>query len=70
MQASAEHTISTPEQLDALFGEVAEASQKKEIPYLHPHYQALIQASPFAILATSCEKYDLELPGRQRRTLY
>lgn len=53
MQASAEHTISTPEQLDALFGEVAEASQKKEISYLHPHYQALIQASPFAILATS-----------------
>lgn len=53
MQASAKHTISTPEQLDALFGEVAEASQKKEIPYIHPHYQALIEASPFAILATS-----------------
>jgi uncharacterized protein len=42
MQTSAEHTISTPEQLDALFGEVAEASQKKEISYIHPHYQALI----------------------------
>jgi PPOX class probable FMN-dependent enzyme len=53
MQTSAEHTISTPEQLDALFGEVAEASQKKEISYIHPHYQALIEASPFAILATS-----------------
>lgn len=31
MQASAEHTISTPEQLDALFGEVAEASRKNTI---------------------------------------
>ncbi len=53
MQTSAEHTISTPEQLDALFREVAEASQNKEISYIHPHYQALIEASPFAILATS-----------------
>lgn len=53
MQTSAEHTINTPEQLDALFGDVAEASQKKEISYVHPHYQALIEASPFAILATS-----------------
>jgi len=53
MRASEPHIINTPEQLDALLGEVAEASQKKEIPYLHPHYQTLIEASPFAILATS-----------------
>jgi uncharacterized protein len=47
------HTITTLEQLGTLIGEVGEASVRKEIPFLHPHYQALIAASPFAILATS-----------------
>ncbi len=39
--------------LEALYGEVGEASALKEIGYLHPHYAAFIKASPFAILATS-----------------
>lgn len=47
------HTISTPAQLAALFGEVGESSLKKEVAFVHPHYRALIEASPFAILATS-----------------
>ena len=47
------YQINTLEQLDQLFGEVGEASIKKEVAYLHPHYQALIAASPFALLATS-----------------
>lgn len=38
--------------LEALFGPVAEASRRKEAAYLHPAYQAMIAASPFAVLAT------------------
>lgn len=45
--------IQNLDQLTALFGDVGEASIKKEISYLHPHYQSLINASPFALLATS-----------------
>jgi PPOX class probable FMN-dependent enzyme len=47
------HTIATVAQLEALFGQPGEASLKKEVPYLHPCYQALIAASPFAVLATT-----------------
>jgi PPOX class probable FMN-dependent enzyme len=47
------HAIDTVEKLEALFGEAGEASLKKEVPYLHPAYQALIAASPFAVLATT-----------------
>jgi uncharacterized protein len=47
------HTISTLPELEALFGLVSEAARRKEISYLHPVYQAMIAASPFAILATS-----------------
>ena len=47
------HTIETPAELEALLGPVAEASLRKESPTLHPHYRAMIQASPFALLATS-----------------
>jgi predicted pyridoxine 5'-phosphate oxidase superfamily flavin-nucleotide-binding protein len=46
------HAIETTEQLAALFGQPGEASLKKEVQYLHPAYQALIAASPFAVLAT------------------
>ncbi|MET3916375.1 PPOX class probable FMN-dependent enzyme [Variovorax sp. OAS795] len=47
------HAIQTIAQLEALFGQPGEASLKKEVPYLHPSYQALIAASPFAVLATT-----------------
>lgn len=47
------HVISTPEQLASLFEPVGDASIKKEVPTVHPCYRALIEASPFAILATS-----------------
>lgn len=46
------HTIDTLAQLEALFGQPGEAALKKEVPYLHPAYQAMIAASPFAVLAT------------------
>jgi PPOX class probable FMN-dependent enzyme len=47
------HHVTTLDQLEALFGEVSEASRKKEVGYLHPLYQAWIAASPFAVLATA-----------------
>ena len=47
------HVIESIAELEALFGPVGEASIRKEVPFLHPHYQALIKASPFAVLATS-----------------
>jgi len=39
--------------LEMLYGGPAAASIKKEIQYVHPHYQAFIEAAPFAVLATS-----------------
>jgi uncharacterized protein len=44
--------INTLAQLETLFGEVGEASLKKEVPFIHPLYQTWIEASPFAVLAT------------------
>ena len=46
------HTIANLAQLEALFGEVGESSRRKEVDHLHPVYRSLIEASPFAILAT------------------
>jgi PPOX class probable FMN-dependent enzyme len=45
--------VTTLEELDALYGAPAAASLVKEVDHLTPHYRALIQASPFALLATS-----------------
>jgi len=53
MMLERSHTIETPAALEALLGPVAESSLRKESPTLHPHYRAMIQASPFALLATS-----------------
>ncbi len=47
------HRIESLAELEALFGPVGEASIRKEVPFLHPHYQAVIKASPFAVLATA-----------------
>ena len=47
------HDITRIEQLEALFDAAGEASLRKEVDHVHPHYRALIEASPFAILATS-----------------
>lgn len=45
--------IHTLDQLESLFGAVGEASLKKDVPHIHPMYRQLIEASPFAVLATS-----------------
>jgi PPOX class probable FMN-dependent enzyme len=45
--------ITTVEELEALYGQPAEPSVIKEVDRLTPHYRTLIEASPFAVLATS-----------------
>jgi PPOX class probable FMN-dependent enzyme len=45
--------ITTLEQLQAIYGEPGETSIVKEVNWITPHYRALIEASPFAVLATS-----------------
>jgi hypothetical protein len=46
------YEIDSLEKLETLFGKVSEASLKKEVPSIHPLYQAWIEASPFVVLAT------------------
>ena len=48
-----DHIIRDIAALEALYGEVGEASALKEISYLHPHYAAFVKASPFMMLATA-----------------
>jgi len=49
---SNEHRITDVENLERLYGAPSGAAVEKEIEYLHPHYQELIAASPFFVLAT------------------
>lgn len=46
------HRIADVETLEKLYGMPSGAAVEKEIDYLHPHYQKLIAASPFFVLAT------------------
>jgi PPOX class probable FMN-dependent enzyme len=50
-----QHIVSTAEQLASLFDPVAPASYSKQVSFIHPHYRALIEASPFVVLATNGE---------------
>jgi uncharacterized protein len=52
-RSNSEHSIRTLEQLQSLFGQVNESSSRKEVDFIHPKYRAMIEASPFAILATA-----------------
>lgn len=45
--------ITTPEQLEAIYGRPAEPSVVKQVARLTPEYRAMIDASPFVALATS-----------------
>ncbi|RYF35529.1 MAG: pyridoxamine 5'-phosphate oxidase family protein [Comamonadaceae bacterium] len=47
------HTIADLASLDALFDVPGDASLKKESSFLHPVYRQWIEASPFAVLATT-----------------
>ena len=46
-------TISTVDELEALYGLPKETSTAKEINWVSAEYRALIEASPFAVLATN-----------------
>lgn len=50
--ASEAHRISDVETLEKLYGLPSGAPVEKEIDYLHPHYQRLVAASPFFVLAS------------------
>ena len=47
------HIIRDAALLHQLYGSPPEASLSKEVDHVHPHYRALIEASPFVVLATS-----------------
>ncbi|MBM3356156.1 MAG: pyridoxamine 5'-phosphate oxidase family protein [Betaproteobacteria bacterium] len=46
------HRIADTETLEKLYGAPSGAAVEKEIDYLHPHYQSMIAASPFFVLAS------------------
>jgi len=46
-------TITSIDQLEALYGQPNEASTVKEVDRITPQYRAYVEASPFALLATS-----------------
>lgn len=46
------HTLTTLEALEARYAEPGAASLAKEVDYLHPHYRAFVEASPFCLLST------------------
>jgi len=46
------HRITDVATLEKLYGAPSGAAVDKEVGYLHPHYQKLIAASPFFVLAT------------------
>lgn len=46
------HAIATLAELESLYAEPGAASLAKEIDYLHPHYRAFVEASPFCLLST------------------
>ena len=53
MHTDPAHLIADADTLQALYGSSGEASLKKEVDHVHPHYRAFIEAAPFAVLATS-----------------
>jgi PPOX class probable FMN-dependent enzyme len=50
---STDSRINTIEQLEAIYGQPSQPSQVKEVTWITPHYRAMIEASPFAVLGTS-----------------
>jgi uncharacterized protein len=48
-----QHQITTLEQLKAIYGEPVGNAVVKELDHVSDHYRAMIEASPFVVLATS-----------------
>jgi PPOX class probable FMN-dependent enzyme len=60
-------TISTIEELETIYDKPLETSIAKEVHHITSHYRALIEASPFAVLATAApEGLDCSPRGDQR----
>jgi PPOX class probable FMN-dependent enzyme len=54
MDAMSDDSLIRDEQaLEAIYGDSPAGAIAKEIDYIHPHYRAMIEASPFMVLATS-----------------
>jgi hypothetical protein len=47
------HVVADVAALERLYGAPSEASVVKEVDFVHPLYRKLIEAAPFAVLATS-----------------
>lgn len=47
------HLIRDEAALEALYGTPSAGAIGKEVDFIHPHYRAMIEASPFMVLATS-----------------
>jgi uncharacterized protein len=52
LHAHDEHRVTDVVTLERLYGEPSAPAIEKEVDYIHPHYRALIAASPFVVLAT------------------
>ncbi|MBN8920211.1 MAG: pyridoxamine 5'-phosphate oxidase family protein [Rhizobiales bacterium] len=50
---SASHLINSIEELDRIYSPVNPNSLKKEVDYVHPHYRAMIEVSPFVAIASA-----------------
>jgi uncharacterized protein len=50
---SSDNLIRDEAALEALYGASSAGAIAKEIDYIHPHYRAMIEASPFMVLATA-----------------
>ncbi len=53
LMSAADHIIADEASLRALYGMPSGGAVLKQVDHLHPHYQAMIRAAPFAVLATS-----------------
>lgn len=49
---STDNLIRDEASLEAIYGESSGPAIAKEIDYIHPHYRAMIEASPFVVVAT------------------
>ena len=58
-----DHIVRDLATLRAIYGEPAGAAVSKQVDYLHPHYQALIRAAPFCVLASVGDNVEITPRG-------
>jgi uncharacterized protein len=57
------HLVTDAAALRTLYGEPSDGAIAKEVDHVHPHYRAMIEASPFMVMATS-GPYGLDVSPR------